>query len=68
MPGDGAGCRELACRCLVLVPASGSEVITTAVLTVKGAKPPLVGVNSDKPPLLTLKCRHVPAVSPMIVP
>ena len=25
-----AGCRELACRCSVLVPASDSEVITTA--------------------------------------
>ena len=28
--GAGAGRRELACRCSVLVPASDSEVITTA--------------------------------------
>ena len=30
MLGAGAGCRELACRCSVLVPASDSEVISTA--------------------------------------
>ena len=38
--GAGAGCRELACRCSVLVPASDSEVLTTAasdaIVAVKG--------------------------------
>ena len=34
--GAGAGCRELACRCSVLVPASDSEVITTAASDSEG--------------------------------
>ena len=34
--GAGAGRRELACRCLVLVPASDSEVITTAASDSEG--------------------------------
>ena len=52
------GRRELACRCLVLVPASDSEVITTASLTVKGDKTPFVAVKGDQPPLLTMKCQQ----------
>ena len=32
----GAGCRELACRCSVLVPASDSEVKTTAASDSEG--------------------------------
>ena len=34
--GAGAGCRELACRCSVLVPASDSEVKTTAASDSEG--------------------------------
>ena len=65
MPGagrralHGAGCRELARRCSVLVPASDSEVLTTTASdTVNGDKPPLVAVKRDQPPLLTMKCQQ----------
>ena len=34
--GAGAGRRELACRCSALVPASDSEVITTAASNSEG--------------------------------
>ena len=34
--GAGAGCREVACRCSVLVLASDSEVITTAASDSEG--------------------------------
>ena len=34
--GAGAGCRKLARRCSVLVPASDSEVITTAASDSEG--------------------------------
>ena len=56
--GAGAGRRELACRCSVLVPASDSEVITAAASDKKGDKPPLVAVKGDQPPLLTRKCQQ----------
>ena len=34
--GAGAGHRELACRCSVLVPASDCEVVTTAASDSEG--------------------------------
>ena len=46
------------CRCSVLVPASDSEVITTAASDVKGNKPPLAAVKGDQAPLLTMKRRQ----------
>ena len=57
--GAGAGCwcwaGRWCCRCLVLVPASDSEVMLP---TVKGNKLPLAAVKGDQAPLLTMKCQH----------